>query len=216
MEITKRLSEILIPGQILPVQVGITWTAVLAEVEGEIRCGLAGTMSNPEFEHHHQPSVRSAGRLHEMRYMELAALLVDFPSQTGTSIGLAAINTLLLRTLDTWVDLNAEDYLIKVELPTLEGMIQFWVRKRLLLDENAAAMSVGASCPSGSCESSCTGAADCTFVAKKSKRYAFKSKVPPMNENLLPFKSSSGKSETLCRLKYGLPEATISGSEFAR
>jgi len=111
MDLAKKLLEAILPGRILAVQVGMTRTAVLAEVEGEIRCGLAGTLANPEFKHGRQPSVRNAGHLHEMDSMELAAL-VKSPSHTETSIGLAAINALLPKQPKAWVELNAEDYLI--------------------------------------------------------------------------------------------------------
>jgi len=47
-----------------------------------------------------------------MDYSELAGL-VESESYTEASIGLATINALLPREPDQWVDLNAEDYLIK-------------------------------------------------------------------------------------------------------
>jgi hypothetical protein len=112
MNITRILQEAILPGRILAVQVGLTRTAVLAEAEDGIRCGLAATLANPEFEHPHQPAVHCAGHLQEMDCTELAAL-VESTSYTETSIGLAAINALLPRKPELWVDLNAEDYLIQ-------------------------------------------------------------------------------------------------------
>jgi uncharacterized protein (DUF4213/DUF364 family) len=112
MTINEELIQSLLPGKILAVQVGFSRTAVIAETGDGIRCGLAATLSNPDFEHHCQPSVRNAGHLHEMRYTDLAGL-VESPSFTEVAIGLATINALLPRNPDQWVELNAEDYLVE-------------------------------------------------------------------------------------------------------
>jgi uncharacterized protein len=112
MTITSKLQQMLLPGRILAVQVGFSRTIVMAETAEGIRCGLAATLSNPEFEHHLHPAVRQAGHLHEMNSAELAALS-DSNSFTERAIGLATINALLPRTPGSWTDLNAEDYLIK-------------------------------------------------------------------------------------------------------
>jgi uncharacterized protein (DUF4213/DUF364 family) len=110
--INEELIQSLLPGKILSVQVGLSRTAVIAETDNGLRCGLAATLSNPEFEHHCQPSVRSAGYLHAMHYIDLAGL-VESRSFTEVAIGLATINALLPRNPDQWVELNAEDYLIQ-------------------------------------------------------------------------------------------------------
>lgn len=104
------LLQSLLPGKILAVQVGLSRTAVVAETEAGIRCGLAATLSNAEFQHHVQPSVRKAGHLHEMPAADLAGL-VESSSFTEVAIGLATINALLPRNPNQWADLNAEDYL---------------------------------------------------------------------------------------------------------
>jgi uncharacterized protein (DUF4213/DUF364 family) len=102
----------LLPGKILAVQVGLSRTAILAETDDGIRCGLAATLSNSEFQHSAQPSVCNAGRLHELDYLELAGL-VKSNSFTEVSIGLATINTLLPRNPAQWQDLKAEDDLAR-------------------------------------------------------------------------------------------------------
>ncbi|HTX78150.1 MAG TPA: DUF364 domain-containing protein [Longilinea sp.] len=112
MSITEELQRAIIPGRILAVQVGLSRTAVLAEAEDGIRCGLAATLSNPELDNHHQPSVRQAGHLHEIDYAELAGL-IESDSFTEVAIGLATINALLPRDASSWVELNAEDYLVQ-------------------------------------------------------------------------------------------------------
>ncbi|MFZ5910158.1 MAG: Rossmann-like domain-containing protein [Chloroflexota bacterium] len=108
--VNENLLQSLLPGEILAVQVGLSRTAILAETDDGIRCGLAATLSNPDFDHHHRPSVRNAGHLHEVNYIDLAGL-IESPSFTEVSIGLATINALLPREPAQWVDLNAEDYL---------------------------------------------------------------------------------------------------------
>jgi uncharacterized protein len=102
----------LLPGKILAVQVGYSRTAVLAEADDGIRCGLAATLSNPDFEHHLQPVVRNAGHCHEMPALDLAGL-IESSSFTEVAIGLATINALLPRNPDEWIDFNTEDYLIQ-------------------------------------------------------------------------------------------------------
>lgn len=108
--INEHLIQTLLPGKILAVQVGYSRTAILAETDDGLRCGMAATLSNPEFEHCCQPSVHNAGHLHEMSTLELACL-VESPSFTEVAIGLATINALLPQNPDQWVELNAEDYL---------------------------------------------------------------------------------------------------------
>lgn len=112
MTLMGQLQKSLLPGRILAVQVGYTRTAVLAETQEGIRCGLAATLSNPEFHHSDRPSVRQAGHLLEMDPAELAALS-ESDSFTEVAIGLATINALLPRDPGWWVDMRAEDYLIQ-------------------------------------------------------------------------------------------------------
>lgn len=110
MSLNTELIETLLPGKILTVQVGLSRTAILAETDDGLRCGLAATLTNPAWDHRCQPLVRNAGHLHEMTALDLAALS-ESPSFLEVSIGLATINALLPRQPEQWVDLNAEDYL---------------------------------------------------------------------------------------------------------
>ncbi len=75
MTINEELVQSLLPGKILAVQVALSRTAVVVETEDGIRCGLASTLSNPDFEHHCNPSVRNAGHLHDLAYTDLASLV---------------------------------------------------------------------------------------------------------------------------------------------
>jgi len=110
MKLNVDLLQAILPGKILSVQIGVSRTAVLAETDDGLRCGLAATLSNPNFNHHKQPSVQNAGHLHEMSSLELASL-IESPSFTEVGIGIAAINALLPRDPAQWIDLKAEDYI---------------------------------------------------------------------------------------------------------
>ncbi|MCX6056086.1 MAG: DUF364 domain-containing protein [Chloroflexi bacterium] len=106
------IQKTLIPGRILGFQVGYSRTAVLAETPSGLSCGLAATLSNPEFEYRCHPSVKNAGHLLEMNIAELTRL-VDSGSFTEVAIGLATINALLPMDPGKWVNLKAENYLLQ-------------------------------------------------------------------------------------------------------
>lgn len=112
MTLAGQLQKAILPGRILDIRVGYSRTAVLAETDEGMRCGLAATLSNPEMMHHVRPAVLKAGHLLEMDYRELAALS-ESPSFTEVAIGMAAINALLPQTPEKWAELKAEDYLIQ-------------------------------------------------------------------------------------------------------
>jgi len=112
MNLNEELLQTILPGKILAVQVGLSRTAVLAETEDGIRCGLAATVSTPKLDHHRQPAVSKAGHLHEMSSQELAGL-IDSPSFTEAAIGYAAVNALLPRDWSQWTELKAEDHLFE-------------------------------------------------------------------------------------------------------
>lgn len=101
-----RIIDTLEEGQVNDVLIGHHWTAVVVEVDGERRCGLASTVSG---EHHHgEPDVPAAGRLHEYAAEDLTALACsEQPALAG--IGLATVNTLLPRQPEQWITLNAEE-----------------------------------------------------------------------------------------------------------
>ncbi len=109
--IIDKLLNTIQPGRILNIQVGMSRTAVVAETETGIHCGLAATFSNPDVDHHVCPSVANAGRLLEMRTEDLAGL-VRSASLTEAGIGLATINALLPAELKFTRNLNGHDYLV--------------------------------------------------------------------------------------------------------
>jgi hypothetical protein len=110
--IYEEIIQTLIPANILSVHVGLSRTAVMADTEEGLRCGISGTLTNPEFNHRLRPSVRAAGHLHELSATTLAGL-VNSDSYTEVSIGLAAINALLPRRPHQWSELNGEDYIAR-------------------------------------------------------------------------------------------------------
>jgi len=59
-----------------------------------------------------------------------------------------------------------------IERSALDGMIQFWVRKGRLIDDDAAVTQAGAVCSITSCGASCRGMSNCAFVAKMPKTYS--------------------------------------------
>ncbi len=136
-----KLIDTLPPATVQEIQIGAFWTAVVATVEGERRCGLASALRGFD-DHHHGggPAVREAGRLLAQDAAELACL-VNSGSLMEASIGMATINALLPVQESWWVDLNAEEVIVahgqgkKVALighfpfiPRLEGRVgELWV-----------------------------------------------------------------------------------------
>ena len=110
-EIFKTLLPLLPEGNVLRVEIGLNWTVVLVEVEGQQSCGLAATMTRAENAHAAGPRVRDAGRLEELPARALAELTAS-DSPTEVSVGLAAINALLPRPAAA-PDLPAEDYIAR-------------------------------------------------------------------------------------------------------
>ena len=121
MDIYSKLINTLPDGVIKSVTVGLFWTAVVAEVEGALRCGLAATFSNPEFEHSRHPAVEKPGALENTSSRELLNLVFS-KSFTETSIGLAAINA-LLPPISNVVDLPAEEYIARQGLENRVALI---------------------------------------------------------------------------------------------
>jgi len=64
---------------------------------------------------------------------------------------------------------------LDIDPGVLIGMIQFWVRKGRLLDDDVVAAE-GAVCAGGGCGGHCIGLTECTFVAKMPKTYSIAKK----------------------------------------
>lgn len=117
MKTTQTLFSRLLPtlpeGKITAIHMGLYWTAVLAEVDGELRCGLAATVGDDSHHFTAEPSIACAGHLTELSSRELAEY-VHSSVLPEVSIGLATVNALLPRRPDLWVDLHSKQVLAKL------------------------------------------------------------------------------------------------------
>jgi hypothetical protein len=104
----EQLLSILPDGQLVSINAGVYWTAVVVKVEGKTRCGLAATISDESYHYTNEPAVPRAGHLSELTTRDLASL-VNSDYLLEVSIGLATINALLPRLEKSWVDINAEE-----------------------------------------------------------------------------------------------------------
>jgi uncharacterized protein (DUF4213/DUF364 family) len=109
MKLIEQLVSSLADGRVIEVRIGLHWTATVVEVEGRRRCGLASTITADH--PHGTPDVPQAGQLEAFTGLELAELALA-GQPTLSSIGVAAINALLVPQPETWVDINAEDVII--------------------------------------------------------------------------------------------------------
>lgn len=109
MKMLAELLDTLPDGPVLEVRIGLHWTAVIVETGGVQRCGLASTWGSGGH-HRDGPDVPQAGQLTNYSGLELAGLaLLDQP--TLASVGVAALNALLPRHPELWVETNAEEEL---------------------------------------------------------------------------------------------------------
>jgi hypothetical protein len=113
MSLIDELLATLPDGLVWDIRVGAFWTAVVAEVGGQSRCGLASTLSD-DADHHHGggPAVREAGMLSGHSARELAGLACSC-HPIEAAIGMATINALLPRQEKQWVDLNAGEVIAR-------------------------------------------------------------------------------------------------------
>jgi uncharacterized protein (DUF4213/DUF364 family) len=93
-------------GEVIKVCIGLHWTAVVMDVLGERRCGLASTLADNHA--HGVPDVPKAGQLEQMKGLELAEFVRE-ESLSLASVGVAAINALLPQEPERWKELNAEE-----------------------------------------------------------------------------------------------------------
>ncbi len=114
MSIIDDLLKDLPDGSLREVRMGAFWTAVVVEVGGKEVCGLATTMTEGD-DHHHsgRDSVLDAGRLLDYGALELASLAKS-DSSMEASLGFAAVNALLPKREENWVDLNAEHVVVEL------------------------------------------------------------------------------------------------------
>lgn len=90
------------------------------------------------------------------------------------------------------ITLAALSQKLNIESGALEGMLAYWVRKGRLHDEDEPSETSALSCASSACGSTCTGFANCAFVARMPKTYSLRQAEKPENtpgrENVLETK----------------------------
>jgi uncharacterized protein (DUF4213/DUF364 family) len=110
MKFLDKLLAALPDGDVLDVCIGLHWTAVVVQSDGQVRCGLASTLTAPH-NHSAEPDVPEAGQLHTLSALELAHLACsEQPPQA--SVGIAAMNALLPPQPEQWREMNAEEVIV--------------------------------------------------------------------------------------------------------
>ncbi|MEA2008633.1 MAG: DUF364 domain-containing protein [Chloroflexota bacterium] len=131
MRLLNDLLSTLPNGKPIHICIGLHWTAVVAEIDGIRRCGLASSLAN-ECYRHGEPDVPQAGQLETLSGLELAALSQS-KQPVLASVGVAAINALIPPQPDAWVNVNAEDVIAehgKNKIVVLVGHFPFVPRLR--------------------------------------------------------------------------------------
>lgn len=135
MDLLNDLLATLPDGRVAHVNIGLHWTAVVVEVNGQQLCGLASTLHNDH--QHGTPDVPQAGEVETLSGLELAAFLQS-DQPTLASVGMATLNALLPQFPETWVDLNAEEVIAEHgsgKSVALVGHFPFVDRLRLRVGE---------------------------------------------------------------------------------
>jgi uncharacterized protein (DUF4213/DUF364 family) len=107
MSITEDLLKSLPEGKVIEVRIGTHWTAVVVEVSGEVRCGLASTLLMSH-DHHKEPDILEAGALENIPALELAHK-ISSGQYPLASVAAATINALLPKGSWDWAEKNAEE-----------------------------------------------------------------------------------------------------------
>jgi len=121
---------------VLRIVIGMHWTAVVVEVEGEKHCGLASTLWD-RGEHHGIPDVPQAGELNVFSALELAAMVTS-NQLTMRSVGMVTINALLPKHPEAWSEENTEEVIARYgadKLVVLVGHFPFIPRLRNCVGE---------------------------------------------------------------------------------
>ena len=93
MTLATEILSTLQPGRLVEARIGVHWTAVVAEVDGRLRCGLASTQEGPHV-HGSEPAIASPGRIEDLPAQEVAEWITgDVPLRR--SLAAAAIQALL-------------------------------------------------------------------------------------------------------------------------
>jgi uncharacterized protein len=111
MELIQMLLNRILDGEVVDIRMGLHWTAVVVNVDGVIRCGLASTVSQRFPQHPKGPDIPQAGFLLTLSGRELAGLATS-SSTLASSIGMASINALLAQPAPDQIrTINAESFI---------------------------------------------------------------------------------------------------------
>jgi uncharacterized protein (DUF4213/DUF364 family) len=135
MSIFDALLSNLPDGVVLDVRIGVNWTVVVVDLDGEVRCGLASTLKGTH-KHTGEPTIPGAGQLTGRSASEIAEW-VKSENPTRVSVGMAAINASLPRYPETWEDQNVEELLVSLgeDRPVaLVGHFPFVPRLRQIIE----------------------------------------------------------------------------------
>lgn len=136
MGLIRKILDTLLEGPVVDVRVGLHWTAVVVEVDGQLRCGLASTLARPH-NHGRRPAVPQAGELESLPGRQLAEFALTEEPELR-SLGVAAVNALLPREPQAWREGNAEEILARIgkrKRTVLIGHFPFVPRLRNKLDQ---------------------------------------------------------------------------------
>ena len=125
-------------GRVIDVRIGLSWTAVVIEIAGVARCGLASTLFAGH-DHHSQPNIPEAGSLERISGRAMADWLLS-DSLTHRSLGMAALNALLPLPAQEWKEVNAEKIIARAgtgKKVVVVGHFPFVDRLRPLVGELA-------------------------------------------------------------------------------
>lgn len=111
LKIYDQLLDTLPEAQVNTVMIGAFWTAAVIKYQGELRCGLASSLKNTNYEHARKAAVQNPGSLNNQPALEIARLIYS-ESHTETAIGIAVINALLQLKSIPAVEMNAEQYIL--------------------------------------------------------------------------------------------------------
>jgi len=98
--------------KVLEVRIGLHWTAVVVDIDGTPRCGLASTVVSAH-EHGQDSQIPQAGQLEQFSALELARLALESKS-IQASLGMAAINALMPPMPELWRDENADEAIARL------------------------------------------------------------------------------------------------------
>jgi uncharacterized protein len=102
MELLEKIMVSLPDGEVNDIRIGLHWTAVVANINGYKRCGLASNpIKNTMLTRDELASLKEGKSAHE-----LCSLATRHDSYLA-SVGLATVNALLPRQPESWIDINA-------------------------------------------------------------------------------------------------------------